>query len=736
MDGVQMIFKETRRLFCNRIFLLLFAVTVTAPLAGHVFPLFILAESETTRAVLAPVKLGALIAAIAYAVFTIYEADRMYRSNVAGILEAMVGILRFNAAKTGALILAAVCAVLATTLLHLPWTLNELEGFFNLKQYLFAYLLILLPAVVFSILISTGLYLLVRRMDVSLLLYGALFYLSYNSTENYLLPWIQTGIPAYSDLFGDALAYRTGLWNRLVWLLISGGVFVLGLWGSRRYEKGVLRSAWINARRAGVIPVLFLLLAVGSACGYGFEPYYDDSADMQYELISNKDTKTAVMKTVMTVEKNEAVKLTGTHLTLEVDTARAEVWSKGRYLLRNTSGVAQEVTFSIQPGHTIRSLRINGAPAGYEDLHVTQYNGRMMKFNLPAEAENTLEIELGGRIEGDRLLQNTLGLEVIGDEYVYLAGNALGADLYVDARGNVTSGQVTLPAHLALIVQGPQNEQIGEDAGRGTKTWGFHTSGRGPLTLIAGSYQMQKISAGGIQIEFYYHPKHAETVRKIRADEVIREAIDYFTATFGPLDYKNVPLKIVEAPVLMMGGIAAGNISFIGESILMPSSFARSDAATGRSAGVEVLVHEICHQWWGIGVYFPFTEGGAWSSEGLTVYSTYKFMKYKYGEAFANENGPRSWNANMEMLRRSFYYRQPQYLDVVPSGFLFDILSTNNMIVIYDKMALMIQKAETTLGEEKFARVLAKLFRRYKNGLSYEVFLFNCGLSEAEVSVD
>ena len=42
----------------------------------------------------------------------------------------------------------------------------------------------------------------------------------------------------------------------------------------------------------------------------------------------------------------------------------------------------------------------------------------------------------------------------------------------------------------------------------------------------------------------------------------------------------------------------------------------------------EVMIHELVHQWWGLGAMFDVSQpDSAWSAEGLTVYTTYRIIK-------------------------------------------------------------------------------------------------------------
>jgi hypothetical protein len=688
------------------------------------------APSENTFAVLIPVKIASLIGSMLFSILTLYELDRVYRQGITSILETIVNTRQIMAAKTLAIMFLACLTALFSGIAFLPYTLNRLGVWFDPRIFAFSYGVILLPALVFSVLLSSGFYGITRRIDVSLLLIGALFFISYNDSFHYLLAWIQTNVPAYSDNFGNSLVFRTTFWNRLTWIFLSLTVFCIGLIANRRYEKSLFRSIFINGKKPGIV-ILTIILAGTSAGLYGFEPYFDDSRPIQYEMISDTESGTATVRMITVKEMNPNVILDSTRLNIEVTPRSGSMSGNVIYHVQNTSGKPQTVRFSIQPGYSVKSLKINDQPATYRDLKLTDMNSRQMELDIPAGKESSIEFVYGGRIQNDRLMQNLLASDVISEENVFMIGASVAPIIDVEAKNSSISGEVTLPSDLVLITQGKVNRIIKSNAEKKTNTWGIESTGS-RLAVIASRYIKEEIQAGGITIYFYYHEKHRPYIEQVEAGKIIKEAVDSFTNMFGPLNYSDLPLKIVDTSVLFAGGFASGNISCMGEGIFDPGSFSETDLEG--SNGVEVLVHEIAHQWWGTSVRFDAS--GAWSAEGLTVYSTSRFMEQKYGTSYANQNGRAKWEKAVEQLKRTFYYRHPEYLKIIPADFLFQVLGTNNSIIMYDQMPLQIDRAEKILGEKKMMRVLSKLYKRYKNGLTYQDFLFQAGLSAREISVD
>ena len=110
------------------------------------------------------------------------------------------------------------------------------------------------------------------------------------------------------------------------------------------------------------------------------------------------------------------------------------------------------------------------------------------------------------------------------------------------------------------------------------------------------------------------------------------------------------------------GGYALRGVSTWFETVLAPDTL--SDTDKGASA-TEVFIHEMLHQWWG-GLGLSCADEELWSSEGLTVYSTYRLVKEKYGELYAQQYYVDAWKEAVDEQNRSFYNRHPEYLDLLP----------------------------------------------------------------------
>ena len=717
---------EIKRLSVSRLAWLLAMAVLLTPLPGLNLPVFCQTISSNTLLILSPAKVSALLAGILFAVFTVYELDRMPRFNMDSIIESGVEVLKFNVAKVIAILVCALLVLLAAGLLYLPYTFFRMKAIFDLPLYLSTYGLITLPSVIFSVLLSAGVYLIFWRMDASFLIFSGLIFFSLNSESNYLLSWMQTNISGYSDYFGNSFSLRLVVWNRLFWLFLSLAVFFVGLLTLRRYEKGIFYSVLINLKKV-ILPAGLLLFTLVAFLLYSYEPYFDNTPYPEIQEIVDKESNTVMA--VMVTEKpdaNELVRLVDTQAEINLYPEKASLSSKVLYSLENISGMDQKVLFELQPGYLIFSIKMNGTPVSWTIPEEGQ-----VEVVIPKDEEISMEVLFEGKVQNSRLFQRHFaGLTVISREYVNLMGKSLLPLLNVDTAANIISGQITAPASLMVLTTG-STEKISGNPEDSRGVWAFTSTWRS-LQLIAADFVVEHIQAGGLEIEFYYARGQVELMREMKAGEIIQKSVDYFSNIIGSLDYVDVPLKIVENTISMQGGNASGNISNIGESIFNKDLFMISDLEG--SDNIEVLVHEIAHQWWGISTNFEFDP--PWTAEGLTVFSTYKFLASEYGSVFAEKTNVEKWRQYYKEMKRDFYYRNPEYLEIIPPAYQYSIVSGYNATVMYSQMPLEILRAEQILGEEKFLSVLSKVFRRYKNQFGFEDFLNECGLNREMISYE
>ena len=221
----------------------------------------------------------------------------------------------------------------------------------------------------------------------------------------------------------------------------------------------------------------------------------------------------------------------------------------------------------------------------------------------------------------------------------------------------------------------------------------------------------------------------------------ICDVYDYCTKHYGktPFVLEGKPFTLFQKSALSLGGYAVPGVSTWYEESISPSTL--SDPNRGANA-TEIFIHEMIHQWWGgVGMWCDESDG-IWSAEGLTVYSTYRFVKEKYGELYAKQYYVDDWKKCVDEQNRSFYNRHPEYLEKLPESYREQLNVSNQGFNKYKRMPLMILKAEELVGgEEKMDEILGKMYSDYNKvgeqyPVTYKEFLDYCRLTEEDLKLD
>ena len=301
-----------------------------------------------------------------------------------------------------------------------------------------------------------------------------------------------------------------------------------------------------------------------------------------------------------------------------------------------------------------------------------------------------------------------------------------------------TEMEITLPASMVAIPFGSSRAEVAAEHENGTKTWRWDDIGTGGI-LYAGDYIRENIQAGGMNIELYYGRKHQEIMKQVNAADAVRDVVEYCTAHYGKLSFGNgETLKLIQSRIAG-GGYAADGASLLDEADFTIASL--RDTRKGSVPG-ETFIHELVHQWWGLGNMFDIPEPDSpWSAEGLTVYTTYRIVKELYGEEYAQTHYIDQWKREVDDYYLNFYVRHPKYLDMLPEGERLRISNSLSGMRRYSEMPLKLLKAEQLVGgEEAMDQVLRDLFNREIDPmypyLTYDEFLSACALTEEDLNLE
>ena len=644
------------------------------------------------------------------------------------LMDAVASPLHMALVRLLALLTAALIALCLTMLVWLPVSRALIGSVFGSVDYILAYLLFMGLALPLAILAAAAAYQFTRRADLSLVLFAAFAGLSLTVwSDSWQLCWLNPCVWALSDDFSNFRIFRSVAYMRLTWLTAMTGLWTLSYLCIRQYGKGILGSLTRSVRRV-YRPALALLLLACSGTAYAAQPIVDHS---------NPDQ--------MVMSFSELPYLEGvvcSHRTAQVfpDTAAGTVTGQATYQFKNTSGREQTVAFGITPGYAVSSVRANGVDAPFSLGDYQEYNEAMLQAVIPSDEDVELSVEYGGFPQESRSLSSMQGGKEISTEYLCLENADLSPRLLnvmPEEGAYASTFEITLPGSMTVIPFGSGEAEIIAKHKDGTATWRYEDDSVGGI-LYAGDYIRQDIEAGGITIQFYYGRKHRAVMESAGAVNAVKAVVDYCTEHYGSLSFcADGTLKLIQSRVTG-GGYATGGASLLDEADFTAVNL--DDSRKGAIAG-EVMIHELVHQWWGLGNMFDTADGTSpWSAEGLTVYTTYRIVKELYGEDYAQEHYVEQWQQAVDDYYLNFYVRNPDCLAALPADKQLEITGSLTYVRQYCEMPLKILKAEELVGgEERMDQLLCNLFNRELDWtypyLTYQDFLDACGLTEEALNL-
>ena len=718
---------ELGRLLQSRLTWLIVLLTVLSPAAGLV--LYRPATSTTMLSLYLanPAMAGGVMGGVLFGALTVYELDRVSRSRADVLMDAAVSPLTMALTRLLALLAAAVGTLTLTMLVWLPVSAGLIGSVFSGVDYALAYGLLMGLALPLSILAAGAAYQFTRRADLSLVLFAAFAALSLTVwADDWQLCWLNPCVWALSDDFSNFRVFRSVAWMRLTWLAALAGVWTVSYLCVRQYGKGLFGSLARGVRRA-YRPAIALALLACSGTAYAAQPFIDHS---------NPDL------TVMSfyeIPYAEGVTFLSRSAQVFPDTAAGTVTGRASYRFENTSGQEQSISFGVNPGYTISNVQVGGADVPFTVSGYQEYNEARLEVTIPAEEQVELTMEYSGFPQES--LPTMQGGKELSADYLCLENSALSPrvmNVLPGENGYPAAIEITLPASMTAVPFGSSEAEVVSENDDGTRTWRYEDNGAGGI-LYAGDYVREDIEAGGMTIQFYYGRKHQDVMEAAGAVDAVKAVVDYCTEHYGKLSFgSGETLKLIQSRVAG-GGYATDGASLLDEADFTANNL--GDAAKGGGAG-EVMIHELVHQWWGLGNMFDTSDSTSpWSAEGLTVYTTYRIVKELYGEAYAQEHYVDPWQQAVDDYYLDFYVRCPEYLERLPESVRLNISNSLSGMRQYCEMPLKILKAEQLVGgEEAMDQILNSLFNRELDPmypyLTYQEFLDACGLTEEDLSLD
>lgn len=722
---------ELNRIFHSKIVYLIMLLTIICPMAGYKIYKAAQVQTISSDFIANPSIAGAMGGGLLFALLTLLEFNRVRKYQTIALTNSIVSPLVMNVVRLLSIGIAAIVSVSIASVMYFPYTALKMGNIFDSYTYWNSFFLLMLPSILLSILAASAFYEIFYRVDISMVLFIVFMLLSFSewSSNNNILHWIKPSVPTFSDYFSNDIVFRLMQHNRLFWFLMLSGFWLIALLCVRRYGKGLFGSILHNFKKA-YIPMLAIVLISSGYYAYINHPYVSQ------------------IRTKPIGEKNAKLKLLNTDLKVSFDTFKGKISGKVKYSIQNLSSSAQECKIYINDGYTIHRIIANGNDIAFKNLNNDKCN---IAFTLPNDKKVSLNIEYEGIPKIYKEFSDDLILigSNISDKYIDLQSYELFPSIRVAkiADNAQVIAQITMNAKLIPVVNNDQivNNRLTANAtgdnvkliseNGNNKTWLIHIDGN-RFDLMAGDYVIKKLGSKDMPIEFYYSSKIEDNMKRMCSEKVMGDTVDYCIAHYGKLHNvsEKSPLKIVQKTAFFPGGLAFPNFSTMQETSFSDENL--SDKSDGASSA-EVLSHEIIHQWWGVQSVGEGGNNKNWSAEGLTVYTTYRVMKQKYGEEYAKKNYVDKWKEIVRNQSNNFYNRHPEYLKILPEKYAANI-QDDRAVCQYAKMPLQILKAtELVGGEANMDKILVKLYQNSsKVKITWKDFLNACDLKEEELKID
>lgn len=717
---------EFRRLLLSRTVMIAAALCMLSLPLGSLVTVFSSARPMSDGYILTPVLTGTTAGAIVWAVVMFIEADRLQRSGVHILTDAVAPPAFLSAARTLALMTLSATVTLLTALVYLPYTAAKMSYLFSAGFYFANFMVLMLPTWWISILFADAFYQITQRIELSVILYIALAGVSVSgiASRDYFMRWIDPFVTTYSDGFPTIWPLRIGLYTRILWLGIATGVWLFSILCIRRYQKGFIFSLCRNMKKRTIL-IPAAIFVTGGILLWKFQPFIDHGPN---EYIYS-DTAWDI---------DDANRISAIQYSLDLDPATGTLSGKAEYDIQFP--YRGEDILHLNPGYTITKMTYGGEDVPFRTVDDDINGERTTYFELPEQLfRKTLVIEYSGFPTQGKYWSGFMVRDTIDRDYISLSSVAIVPILenYYTGVDKAAVADITIPDNLTPFLNHALMKDF-VDNGDGTRTWRVRCP-KYISDLTAGYYTIDNFQIGDLEVDFAYGTAYEDIVRENDIQQTIIDILTYGSEHYGELfSADNNHLLLRQESAMYGGGYARRGVSTWFETVLAPDTL--SDTDKGASA-TEVFIHEMLHQWWG-GLGLPCADEELWSSEGLTVYSTYRLVKEKYGELYAQQYYVDAWKEAVDEQNRSFYNRHPEYLGLLPELYQAQIRSANKVINQYQRMPLMILKAEELVGgEDEMDEILRQMYMareeyNYENDFRYADFLRCCGLTEEDLNLE
>lgn len=216
-------------------------------------------------------------------------------------------------------------------------------------------------------------------------------------------------------------------------------------------------------------------------------------------------------------------------------------------------------------------------------------------------------------------------------------------------------------------------------------------------SFISARYEVLREKWKGVDVEIYYHPTHAYNVERMA--EAVKASLAYYSEHFG--SYPHSFARIIEFPRYANLAQAFPGTMPYSESIGFIENLEAKDS---KDRVLQVVAHEMAHQWWGHQVVGANVQGATMLSETMAQYASLMVMKHERSEKSTAEY--RRYEVDRYLRSRGSEERKEVPLSLVEDmGYVHYQKGSNVMYALQDY-----------IGEERINQAL----RTYAQEVAYQ----------------
>lgn len=349
----------------------------------------------------------------------------------------------------------------------------------------------------------------------------------------------------------------------------------------------------------------------------------------------------------------------------------------------------------------VDSVTVNNQATPYERAN-GRLNIKLAKTTSPGQTLVVVVSYHGKPKEGLILTTDKAGKpSAVGDNWPNRVHQWIPSLDHPSAKATVTFS-ITAPARVEVVANGKLDRV--EKSSSTTRTWTYTERVPIPpycMIIAAGEFAVFTPSPQPITPLSYYVPEH-ERIEAMLGFAPADPALKFFSQTVAPYPYEKLAL-IVGAT--RFGGMENSSAIVFTSTLFQPRSEPTSSVFKIREGLVNVVAHEIAHQWFGDSVT-ESTWSDLWLSEGFADYFAGLFIQRYEGEAAFQQYMKREADTYFGYEKNA---RTP--IHDTETEDLFKLLNANN----YQKGAWVLHMLRAELGDESFFRGVRNYYAAHKN---------------------